>query len=487
MKIAIITSEAIPFSKTGGLADVTGSLYREYLKMGHEAFLITPLYRKTFQNFKNYIEETRLGFDIYLAKDVKHCRIFRYKKNEDIRLKSQENIFFIENEEFFDREELYGDSSAEYEDNAVRFAFFCRSSLELIKNLDLKFDIIHCNDWQTGLIPIYLKTIYSGIQGFKNIRTVFTIHNLAYQGLFPSDCLDITGLGNEIYHMEGIEFYGKISYLKAGIISADVITTVSDSYAKEFMTPEFGFSMDGILRKRADRVHGIINGISYKEWDPGKDPYIAANYNRTRLSGKIKNKEELLKRCSIKGDTDKPLLSFIGRLSYQKGIELIISSLDESFMKEANIVIIGNGKNEYQGALIDLKERFPDSVFFYNGFDESFAHLTYAGADVFLMPSRYEPCGLGQMIAMRYGTIPVARKTGGLNDTIEDGKTGFLFDEFSKEAFSITLKIAINSYKFKKLWHEMVKKAMGVDFSWKKSAEKYLSLYSELHQGLKNE
>lgn len=482
MKIAIAASEAIPFSKTGGLADVAGTLFREYLKMGYDAYLFIPLYRKTFQNYGADIEEASIELDISLGKDTKRCKVYRYAKDDypKSKKKFKVNIFFIGNEEFFDREELYEEWFGEYPDNAARFAFFCKSILELIQTLGLKFDIIHCHDWQTGIIPLYLRTMFRGSEVFKNTRTVFTIHNIAYQGLFAPDSLGIIGLGYDVFHPEGIEFYGNISYLKAGIVSADIITTVSDSYAKEITTPEFGFSMDGILRKRSDSLYGIVNGIDYKEWDPTTDSHIPSKYSRTRLAGKKENKEELLKRCSLNSDIESPLLCFIGRLSYQKGIGLLIASLDESIIEDASVVIIGKGQIEYHEPLGFLQQRFPNKIFFYNGFDESLAHLAYAGADIFLMPSRYEPCGLGQMIAMRYGTIPVARKTGGLADIIDNGVTGFLFEKFSKEAFSMSIKIAMNTYKFKKLWNEMIKEAMGRDFSWKKSARKYLNLYSNL-------
>ncbi len=482
MKIAIVASEAIPFSKTGGLADVTGTLFREFLKMGLDTYLFLPLYKKTLQEFKANIEESLIELDISLGKYTKRCKIFRYTKSDFFKSKSgaKKNIFFISNEEFFDRNELYGEWFGEYSDNAARFTFFCKSVLDLIRELKIKFDIIHCHDWQTGLIPLYLKTTYKDSEILRDTHTVFTIHNIAYQGLFPPDTLDITGLGHEFFHIEGIEFYGNISYLKAGIISADIITTVSDSYAKEITTQEFGFSMDGILRKRADSLYGIVNGIDYKEWDPARDPYIPSRYSRTDIACKRENKEELLKRCSLGIDINSPLLCFIGRLSYQKGIDLLIAALDDSIMNIAGVIIIGKGQIEYHEPLSFLQQRFANKIFFYNGFDESLAHLSYAGSDIFLMPSRYEPCGLGQMIAMRYGTIPVARKTGGLSDLIEDGVTGFLFEDFSKEAFSISIKIALNTYKFKKLWLEMIKEAMGRDFSWNKSAKKYLSLYSNL-------
>ncbi len=481
MKISIIASEAFPFSKTGGLADVTGSLFREYQKMGLDVFLFTPLYRETLQNFGDEIEKVPIELYITLGKDTKPCRIYRYIKHKPSSPKPV-NIFFIGNDEFFDRPELYEDQSGPYGDNASRFAFFCKSVLELIRVMDIKFDILHCNDWQTGIIPLYLKTLYGDDEIFKNTRTVFTIHNIAYQGLFPPEILEIVGLGREFLNPEGIEFYGNVSYLKAGIVWADMITTVSNSYAREIMTPEFGFGLEGVLQKRVGSLYGIPNGIDYKEWNPASDPHIPFKYSKTGFSGKRECKNELLKRCSLNNDINKPLISFIGRLSYQKGVDLLIASLTESIMREVNVVIIGKGQEQYQRLLSYLQGRFPDNVFLYNGFDEVFAHLTYAGSDLFLMPSRYEPCGIGQMIAMRYGAITIARKTGGLSDTIEDGKTGFLFEEFSKDALTIAIKIAISTYRFKKLWHEMIKESMGRDFSWKKSAQKYLGLYSDICQ-----
>ncbi|MCX7913596.1 MAG: glycogen synthase [Thermodesulfovibrionales bacterium] len=481
MKIAIVVSEAIPFSKTGGLADVAGTLYRQYRKMGEDVYLFVPLYRRTFEKFQSEIEETSFYFDISMDRDSKPCKVYKLMEKGTITLKSKpEKLYFIANKEFFDRSELYEEWFGEYHDNADRFAFFCKSVLELIKALGVNFDIIHCHDWQTGLIPLYLKTIYSNSDVFRGTRTVFTIHNVAYQGLFPPDKLNITGLGNEVFHPEGIEFYGKISYLKAGIISADAITTVSKSYAKEILTPDYGFSMDGILRKRANSIYGIVNGIDYDEWDPATDPHIPFKYNKNRLSGKKNNKKELLNKCLLEDDSEKPLLCFIGRLSFQKGVDLLIASLDDFILRDANLIIIGKGQVEYHEPLSFLQQKYPKNVYFYNGFDEPFAHLAYAAADIFLMPSRYEPCGLGQMIAMRYGAIPVARRTGGLADLIEDGVSGFLFESFTKEAFSLAIKTALYTYRYKKLWIELVKNAMSKNFSWEKSAKEYLDLYATL-------
>ncbi|MCX8030342.1 MAG: glycogen synthase GlgA [Thermodesulfovibrionales bacterium] len=471
MKIAIVTSEATPFSKTGGLADVTGTLFKQYLRMGHDAYLFTPLYRKIYEGFSDNLEDTNLELNIQLGIDIKPCKILKHKKH---------NIFFIGNQEYFGRRELYEDTSGEYPDNGARFAFFCKAFLEVIQKLQISFDIIHCNDWQTGLIPLYLTINLKEKEIFSKTHTVFTIHNLAYQGLFPPEILGYIGIPYDLFHLEGIEFYGHVSYLKAGIIFSDVITTVSKTYAKEILTPDYGFSMDGILRKRANYLYGIVNGIDYNEWNPATDPYIPYRYDKRNLNEKEKNKTYIIERCGLNIEPQNPLLCFVGRLSYQKGIGLILSSLDDKLINKVGIIILGRGQFEYQESISFLKQKFPERVFFYNGFNEELAHLIYAGCDILLMPSRYEPCGLGQMIAMRYGNIPVARETGGLADLIEDGVTGFLFKEYSKEDFSIALKVAIYAYKHKKLWNSLMKEAMSRDFSWEKSANEYLKLYSNL-------
>jgi starch synthase len=353
----------------------------------------------------------------------------------------------------------------------------------------MDMDIIHCNDWQTGLIPLYLKTLYRGASVFRKTRSVITIHNLGYQGIFPPQTMEITGLGWEFFNMEGIEFYGNVNFLKAGIIGADIITTVSRTYAKEILAHEFGFGLDGVLRKRADSIAGILNGINYREWNPSNDKFLPQTYNKSSLSGKLKCKKELMKKCSLSGNMNTPLLCFIGRLSSQKGIDILADAMHQLIAKlitkEINIVIIGKGDEYYHALLNSVKDRVGDSLFFYYGFNEALAHLAYAGSDIFLMPSRYEPCGLGQMIAMRYGTIPVARKTGGLADTIENEKTGFLFDEYSTESLVNGINRALSTYSSKKHWQKIVKNAMSKDFSWQRSAEMYLEIYSDKFMALR--
>jgi starch synthase len=469
MKIAIVTSEAIPYSKTGGLADIAGTLFREYIKMGLEAYLFVPLYMSTKKQFEKEIHDTGVEIDVMIGKEIKRGVVFR-----------SENIFFVGNDEYFGRDELYGTASGDYPDNDHRFTFFCRMVLEICKRLNIDIDIMHCNDWQTGLIPLYLKTLYKDSQIFNKTHSLITIHNLGYQGIFPQRTMEITGLGPELFNPEGIEFYGNVNFLKAAIISADAITTVSKTYAKEILTPEYGFGLEGVLKNRADKIYGVLNGIDYDEWDPSSDNLLPRNYSSSDLSGKTTCKSSLLQKCSFKTDTGTPLLCFIGRLSHQKGIDMLIDSLPDLMKKEINIVIIGKGDEHYHMTLDSAKKRFSKNIFYYPLFDEAFAHLAYAGSDIFLMPSKYEPCGLGQMIAMRYGTIPVARKTGGIADTIEDGKTGFLFEEYSTDSLLTAVKRALKSYSNKNLWVKTIENAMGMDFSWEKSAKMYIEIYSRL-------
>jgi len=338
-------------------------------------------------------------------------------------------------------------------------------------------------------------TLYRSEAVFQKTRTVLTIHNLGFQGLFPASTLDITGLSPDLFNPEGIEFYGEVNFLKAGIISADVLTTVSETYAKEILTPGQGFGLDGVLRKRAVSLFGVLNGIDYTEWDPAGDSYLPAAYFKADLMGKTKCKKELMSRFSFKGTKETPMLCFVGRLSTQKGIDLLIDTADEIMKAGVNLFAIGKGESRFQDALLEYAARYPGRFYFSAGFDEALAHLAYAGSDIFLMPSIYEPCGLGQMIAMRYGTVPVAYNTGGLTDTIISPgnhaekffcerlcgtirETGFLFDLHSRESLLEEIRKALCIYCNKGIWRKLIKNAMGSDFSWKKSAGMYRKLYS---------
>jgi|Deesub1362A_J573_1020465.scaffolds.fasta_scaffold00027_52 starch synthase len=471
MKILIVASEAIPFVKTGGLADVMGTLIREIRNLKVDARLALPLYR----GIKDRFDLNDTGHEITVPVGNKNytAKIFSYK----------DSVFFIECNEFFDREELYGTSEGDYPDNAHRFIFFSRAVLEACDALGFKPDVLHCNDWQTGLIPLYVKSIYK--KSFSKTATVMTIHNLGYQGIFPASAMLLTGLDMELFTPKTIEFYGQINLLKAGITTADFVTTVSTNYAKEILSEQYGFGLDGVLRHRAHDITGIINGIDYKEWNPAEDDLIPAKFDVRDITGKAKCKSYLVKECSFK-NRKAPLVGMVGRLSSQKGIDIFMGVIDRIFSYGVNVIILGKGEEAIHKELRGIAKKYPDCLSLNIGYDETFAHRVYAGSDMLLIPSKYEPCGLTQMIAMRYGTVPVARATGGIADTVEDynhlsGKgTGFLFTEYSSSALEECLKRAICVYTDETKWKKIVINCMRQRFSWEKSAKEYVALYRKL-------
>lgn len=475
MKILIASPEAQPFVKTGGLADVVGALIKEYLKMDKTAYIVLPLYRK-IRKGKSKLEDTGIIIKIPIGGEVFEGRIFT----------NGTSAYFIACDKFFDRPELYGTSEGDYQDNASRFVFFSRGILEACKALDLKPDIIHCNDWQTGLIPLYIKTLYRNDKFFKNTATLFTIHNLGYQGLFPLSQMTLTGLGSELFRPDGIEFYGKISFIKAGIIASDILNTVSRNYSKEILTQEFGFGLDGLLRKRVRDLYGVLNGIDMEEWNPSKDSFIPSNYSTDDCSGKISCKKELTNLLFGQEnmyENSCPLIGIVGRLSTQKGFDLVIQSVDKLVSYGVQLAILGKGDKIFHTNLSKIAKKYQNKVSVSFRFEETLAHKIYAGADFFLMPSRYEPCGLGQLISMRYGCIPIARRTGGLADTIRDYEpltsrgTGFLFSDYTPSAMQNAVKLALCVYTDSEKMHTMIIDCMKTDFSWMNSAKKYIELY----------
>lgn len=478
MKILITSPEAVPYVKTGGLADVAGALFKEYRGMKKDAYIILPLYKKIKESQPSPAD-AGVKIKVPVGSRVIEGRIF-----------SQSSAYFIECEEFFDREELYGTPEGDYTDNASRFVFFSRGILETCKALNLKPDVIHCNDWQTGLVPLYLKTIYRTDKFFTNTASIFTIHNLGYQGLFPSSEMPLTGLGWELFNPEGIEFYGKVNFLKAGIISADILNTVSNTYSKEILSKEFGCGLDGVLRNRVRDLYGVINGIDYEEWDPSRDDFIPAKYSHDDISGKAFCKKELMKslfRPLDNLDAERiPLIGMVGRLSAQKGLDLVLQSVNELLSIGVKLVILGKGDEIFHRSLSEIAKKYKGKVSVTIGFEEALAHRIYAGSDFFLMPSRYEPCGLGQLIALRYGCIPIARKTGGLVDTVQDYEplaskgTGFLFSDYTPSAMQEAVKRALCVYTDKDKFQGMIVNGMQMDFSWKKSAKRYIKLYNEI-------
>lgn len=470
MKILIATPEAVPYAKTGGLADVAGTLLKEYRGMNREAYIILPLY-KSIKKRDMTLKDTGLKIKIPIGDREIEGKIFS----------DRSSAYFIDCDEFFDREELYGIPQGDYIDNASRFIFFSRGVLETCRTLNFKPDVIHCNDWQTGLIPLYLKTIYFDTF-FKDTASLFTIHNLGYQGLFPASEMPLTGLGWELFTPEGIEFYGDVSFLKAGLISADVLTTVSNTYAKEILQKEFGFGLEGVLQKRAKDLYGVINGIDYNEWDPSRDEFIPKKFSIDSLQGRAECKRRLVKEASLH-KVDRPLIGMVGRFSAQKGLDLVLQSLEELAVLGVNLVLLGKGDELFHIGFSEAAQKYKGRVFVNIGFEETLAHRIYAGSDFFLIPSKYEPCGLGQLISMRYGSIPIGRKTGGIADTVQDYNplaskgTGFLFSDFTPSAMQDAIKRALCLYTDRDKMRKVIRDAMKMDFSWKRSAERYIELY----------
>jgi starch synthase len=477
VKVLIATSEAIPFAKTGGLADVTGSLAMELRSLNVDARLIMPMHRGIKGRFEP--EYTGTDISVPLGSHEYTARIFSHEGS----------TLFIECDEFFDRKELYGTSQGDYDDNAFRFVFFSRAVLEACAALGLKPDVIHCNDWQTGLVPLYMRTVYR--KSFRGCVSLFTIHNIGYQGMFPASAMTLTGLDPSLFNQEVLEHYGQVNLLKAGITSADAISTVSENYASEILSEEYGYGIEGILRKRAAELIGIINGISYDRWNPVRDGAIPHTFSSGDMSGKKKCRNHLIRECNF-GNRKLPLASIVGRLSSQKGIDVFLQAADGIMSTGVNMVILGRGEERLQKGLRQLAKKYADNIFLNIGFDEDLSHVIYAGSDMLLVPSRYEPCGLTQMIAMRYGTVPVARATGGLKDTIEDfnaitGKgTGFLFSDLGASALEECFKRAVCVFSDEEKWGKLARKCMKQDFSWDSSARKYASFYRKLAgKGLK--
>jgi starch synthase len=475
MKVLFAASEATPFAKTGGLADVAGSLPPAIAALGHDVRVVMPRYRMVdAERFKLKHVAT---FYVPLGSWKERCNVLEGRMGKNV------TVYFVNKDIYFDRPGLYGTPRGDYRDNAERFTFFSRSIPELCRVLGFNPDIVHCNDWQTGLVPLYLKTAYKkGTAAAPRSGTVFTIHNLGYQGLFWHWDMRLTGLGWEFFTPEGIEFWGRISFLKAGIRYADIITTVSGTYSREVQTPEYGEGMEDLLKKRSGDFYGIVNGIDYREWDPARDPVIARKFSASRPSGKAACKTALQKQAGLPLSGD-PLLGMVTRLVDQKGVDILLEALPEILSLGVQLVILGTGDEKYHRLLSDAAAKYPDRMRALLQYDDAMARAIYAGCDLFLMPSRYEPCGLGQMIALRYGAAPLVRRTGGLADTVKDynvrtGRgTGFVFEEYSAHALEDCVKRAVSVYHDRKKWTRLMQNGMKQDLSWEHSAKEYVKIY----------
>jgi starch synthase len=480
MHIAFAASECVPFSKTGGLADVIGALPRALASLGHQVTVYVPKYRQTkLIGTQTLIRSLTIPFD----DQFRFCSIVTDGNHSGV------SFCFVDYPPFFDREGLYGTSSGDYPDNAERFALFSRAVLEASKILGVP-DIFHCHDWQSALIPVLLATQYAEDPAFRDVSTVFTIHNMGYQGLFPPDTLPLLTLPWDLFTMTKMEFFGQVNFLKGAMVFADFITTVSKKYSQEIQTAEFGFGLEGVLRARSSTVTGIVNGVDYDEWSPEKDKYIAQRYAAQDLSGKAKCKQALLAEFDISGaDARIPVIGIVSRFAAQKGFDLIAQIMDRLAREEMIVVALGNGDKIYEEMLLRLNKQFPKKIAVKIAYNNSLAHKVEAGSDMFLMPSRYEPCGLNQMYSLKYGTVPIVRATGGLDDTVEPwdaraGKgTGFKFTEYSGEALLLTIKEALRAFRDQTSWQILIRNGMTKDFSWNASAKEYVRVYERVRQG----
>ncbi len=482
LKILFISSEVVPYAKSGGLADVSGALPTALQEAGMDVRIVMPLYsvvKRSMLNKAPVINELPVSIgDMTLLTDI-----------YETRSRKRVPAWFIEREDLFSRPNLYGDSNGDYYDNLERFSFFSHAALRISQKLKFKPDIIHCHDWQTGLIPALLKGPYSG-KFFSDVPVLFTIHNMGYQGIFPGHKLPATGLdSSDYFHQEGLEYWGNISLLKSGIVYADAVTTVSPTYAEEVQSSEFGLGLEGVLANKKDSLFGILNGVDYGVWSPEKDDLIARNYSAKNMSGKTLCKKDLLEEMDLDPVLkNKPLFGMVSRLDKQKGLDLLLDILDELIALDSGFVLLGSGDKYIESAILDAAKRHKGKIGIGTGFNDPLAHKIIAGSDIFLIPSRYEPCGLTQMYALKYGTVPLVRATGGLNDTVFQYDTntgtgnGFKFKSADSEELLKSIRQAVALHRDNAEWKKLVSNGMKENFSWKNSAERYIDIYRELQE-----
>lgn len=480
MKVLVAASEMIPFSKTGGLADVAGALPKSLYDLGHDVRAIVPKYKMT-DNGGFPLKLVSGDIEISIGQKIYRAEIFETKIP-----KTDVTVYLVGNEELFGRDGLYQENGKDYPDNAERFIFFCKAALEFLKKIGWEPHVIHCNDWQTALIPIYLKTVLSKDLFYNSIATVYTIHNMGYLGLFPAEKMPLTGLGWGYYTPDKLEFWGNVCFAKAGLIYSDIINTVSETYSHEIQTEEFGHGLDGLLRSRVQDVCGVVNGIDYDIWDPKTDPNLAAKYSVSDMKGKASDKNRLRKVMRLPQKRDTAVIGMVSRMTDQKGFDILSQAFPDIMKLPVQFVLLGAGDPKYQDAFSSFTKQYKGKVAINIGFDSAVAPVIYAGADIFLVPSLYEPCGLSQLISYKYGTIPAVRATGGLADTVrnydpstEDGD-GFVFSEYTPASLYHCIERAVNVYKKdKKKWQALVKKVMKYDYSWDVSAKKYVAIYKK--------
>ena len=479
MHIVFAASEGLPFSKTGGLADVVGALPRALAAQGHQVSIYLPRYRQTkLVDPQTVVRSITVPFDDH----YRFCSVVTPGSQAGIR------YYFVDYPNYFDREALYGTAVGDYTDNAERFALFSRAVIEASKIVGVP-DVFHCHDWQTGLIPVLLRTLYAQDPAFRDSTTVFTIHNMGYQGLFPAEILPLLMLPWDLFTITRMEFFGQVNFLKGALAFSDYVTTVSRKYSQEIQTTEYGFGLEGVLRDRAATVTGILNGVDYSEWSPEVDKHIAARYSPADLSGKAADKADLLAAFGIQNaDPNLPVIGIVSRFAAQKGFDLISQMMDRLAREDMILVVLGTGDKPYEEMFLRMQKQFPQKVAVKVAYDNALAHKIEAGADMFLMPSRYEPSGLNQIYSLKYGTVPIVRATGGLDETIEPwdartGKgTGFKFHEYNGESLLLTVKAALQAFRDQASWQVLMRNGMARDFSWAASAKEYVKVYERARQ-----
>jgi starch synthase len=473
LHVAFAAPEMVPYIKTGGLADVCAALPKALGRLGHRVTVFVPRYGSIPFPAGELVGSVHVPVDAV----ARSAGFYRREHAPGVE------VVFVEHPPFFDRPQPYGENNRDYADNGLRFAFFARACLEYFRARGQRPDVFHAHDWQTGLLPVYLKAFYWDDPVLRRAPSVMTIHNLAYQGNFGLDLLGLLGLPPHLGATEALEFHGWASYLKGGIVFAEMVSTVSPQYAREIQTPEQGYGMDGVLRSRADDLVGILNGVDYEEWDPAADPHIAKRYSARNLAGKAACKADLLRRLGLPPAPDLPLAAVISRLVYDKGLDLVVAAGGALLARPVRLAVLGTGEAAIQDGFADLAARAPERVAARFTYDSSLAHRIEAGADLFLMPSRAEPCGLTQMYSLRYGTVPVVRATGGLMDTVEDfdpaGErgTGFRFVPPDPRALVGAVDRALGAFRDRARWRRLMRRGMALDFGWERSARQYVELY----------
>jgi starch synthase len=476
LRILFVASEVEPFAKTGGLADVTGALPKALEALGHDVRVVLPKYRSV-ERAAGALEPVLPRLEVPIGARTVEGALVEGRAGRAIP------VYFVVQDHYYDRPSLYMAHDADYPDNCERFVFFCRAVMEALPQLDWMPQVVHAHDWQTGLIPVYAETLYRNT-AFHDVATVFTVHNLAYQGLFWHYDLPMTGLGWDLFTPAGIEFYGKLNLLKGGLVFADLLTTVSPTYAGEIQTHDYGEGLDGVLRDRSADLVGILNGLDHEAWNPASDGDIPKRYGPDDLDGKATCKAALREEMGLPDPGHPaPLVGVVSRLVDQKGLDLAAAAVPAIVEAGGQFVLLGSGDERYEREFTELARAHPAAVAVKIGFNAGLARRIYAGADLFLMPSRYEPCGLGQLISLRYGTVPIVRRTGGLADTIREWEpgsgagTGFLFEAPEREACQAAVRRALAAYGRPAAWSRLVRNAMAEDFSWEASAEKYVGCY----------